>query len=664
MQDVTGTDSALGEVAAGRLLGARYRLLRRIASGGMATVHLARDELLERDVAVKVLHPHLADDPSVLARFRTEARHAAALVHPHIVHVYDQGDEALPFIVMEHIDGPSLREVLQRHGRLTPAEALSVIEPVCLALERAHAAGVVHRDIKPENVLVDLDGRTKVADFGIARALSETNHTQTGALIGSVHYLAPELVEGREASFATDQYAVGVLLFELLTGRRALTAETPMAVALRHGREPIPPPSSVIDDLAPEIDAVVETATAMDPDERFADLRSLVAALHAAVPEGPAPVVVERPGEGLGDRTLVIPPGPAEGADDLATFPPSGTAPHRAEPREQREEPARRRGTGIRILVTVLATLLVLATLAGGAYATWSYVIAPVQQVPALAEADAEAARTTLAGLGLELVIAAEEPSREVAEGAVLSQDPAPGAELRRGGTVAVVLSTGPAVVEVPETIGRPLAEVQALLAAAPLHLRVDRVDESYHDTAPAGTVIGMAPSAGTQVRQDSGVILNVSLGVEQVEVPDLSGMTREQAEAALAEARLGIDVSEDWSDDVPERGRVISQDVDAGAEVDVGSTVEVLVSLGPLTVTVPDVEGQGIEAGAQAVRDAGLEVRIIEEPRPYLGPFPRGEVGRVELQDEEPGSRLRRGSRVTLYTYVERGAPADSDDD
>lgn len=666
MQDVTGTGTAVGEVAAGRVLGDRYRLLGRVGTGGMATIYRAWDETLERHVAVKVLHPHLADDASVLARFRTEARHAAALVHPHIVHVYDQGDAALPYIVMEYVDGPSLRQVLHDRGRLSPAEALSLVEPVCLALARAHAHGVVHRDIKPENVLVTADGVAKVADFGIARALSETNHTQTGALIGSVHYLAPELVEGRHASFASDQYAVGVLLFELLTGRKALTAESPMAVALRHGREPIPAPSSVTPDVSPAIDAVVARATAMDPAARYPDLADLVADLAAAVPGGAAPVVVARSDAPGDERTLVIPPSGALDLDEDDTFPPvepgSGTAvlPLGASPAMP---PAPRR-RGRRLLVVGVMTLLLLGLLSGGAVAAYHFVIAPMQSVPMLAQADAEEARATLAGLGLDLAISGEETSRTVAEGAVLRQDPPPGAQMRRGGTVRVAVSTGPAVVELPRTISLPIEEARALLEGEPYFLRIDRVDESYSDTVPAGIVAGQAPEGGTDVRQGAGVILNVSLGVEQVVVPDLVGMSAEAAEEALADARLTADVSSEYSDDVPEAGMVVRQGTEADTEVDVGSTVEVVVSRGALTIRLPDVEGSGITQGVADLEALDLEVRVVTQPIPRVGPFRRGQAGRVEAQVPRPGEAIQRGQRVDLYTFVEDGGGDEDDDD
>jgi beta-lactam-binding protein with PASTA domain/serine/threonine protein kinase len=682
MQPVTGAEDAVredgpngdpgddrfGEVAVGSVLGGRYRLEERIGAGGMATIYRSWDTTLERMVAVKVLHPHLADDPSVLARFRTEARHAAALVHPHIVHVYDQDpDPARPYIVMEHVDGPSLREVLNARGRLTPPEALALVEPVCRALSRAHAADVVHRDIKPENVLVTGDGVAKVADFGIARALAETNHTQTGSLIGSVHYLAPELVDGKPASPASDQYATGVLLFELLTGRKALPAESPMAVALRHGREPVPAPSEHVSDVSPELDGVVARATAMDPEDRYPDMGAFVSELAAAIPGGPEPVVVSGHDRDDGSRTLVIaPPGDL---DDEPTFPPVGTA-GRTRPSpastERSDEQARRapRSRGRRLLIVTGAVVVLLALLGAASYATWNYVIAPVQVVPSLDGLSEDAARTELAGRGLDLTVSGSRHDRLTAEGTVLEQDPVPGTELRRGGEVAVVVSEGPAPVTVPAVVDLALEEARAALEGDPYHFTIANVAEEHHDTAPVGTVINQDPAPGSELRQGDEISLIVSLGIEQVTVPDLSGMTREQAEEALTAAQLTGEFTEEHHDEIPE-GQVLSQAVAPDEQLDKGSVVPVVVSLGPAPFRLPDVRGRDIDEAAAELRALGLEVRVVPIPRQRIGPFRRGEIGLVEEQYPVPGDDVfvRRGDAVDLWTFSEDAEDADDED-
>ena len=644
MDTTSGPDVAAGSATVGNLLAGRYRIVARIGAGGMATIYRARDETLDRDVAVKVLHGHLADDADLLERFRTEARHAASLLHPSVVNVFDQGAADLPYIVMEYVDGPSLRQVLADRGRLTPGEALSVVEPVCHALARAHASGLVHRDIKPENVLIAPDGTPKVADFGIARAVAETGHTQTGALIGSVHYLAPELVDGREATAASDQYAVGIVLFELLTGRKPLPADSPMAIAVRHAREDIPAPSTFVSDSSRALDRVVARATHNDPAKRYPDLGAFVAALRAAVPGGPQPVAVHA-GNGA-ERTLVI---PAESAETVslpaATDDDSVPAPPRRRRRDQRA--GRRRGVG------VLALVLVLGAVAGGVFAAWHFLIAPPTGVPALTGLTEEAAAEELDRLGLGLTVADSAHDFDVPDGHVLRQDPPAGTELRRGSAVAVVLSAGRAPTSMPAVGGMERDEAVALLEG-PEHRFEIEFHEGYSPTVPAGHVQAQAPDEGTALTQGDTVIVNISLGVRQVPVPDLAGMGREEAASVLADAGLVGEFPGEYSDEFPEPGAVIRQSVPPGEEVDEGSTVTVTVSRGPASVRVPDVRNDPVADAVAAIEAAGLVASVQSEPRPRLGPFPAGRIGRVEVQDPAPGTTLRRGQTVTLYTFTD----------
>jgi eukaryotic-like serine/threonine-protein kinase len=661
-------DSALGTGRGllGQVLANRYRIVERIGAGGMATIYRGHDESLERDVAVKVLHGHLADDDGLQARFRTEARHAAGLLHPNIVNVFDQGVADLPYIVMEHVDGPSLREILLQRGLLTPAETLSVMDPVCQALARAHTAGVVHRDVKPENVLIGRDGAPKVADFGIARAVAETSHTQTGTLIGSVHYMAPELIDGQEATPASDQYAAGVLLFELLTGRKPLTADTPMAVAVRHTRERIPPAGEFASDIPKAVDRVILRATEPDPSRRFPDMLAMAAALRAAVPGGASPLVVRRDGER--GETLVIPPAAQEtmsitAAADVATrqpkgrrrpAPPRGKAPGRGRGRRGR---SRLRTVGI----VLLSLLLLGGAGAGAAWAVWNYVVAPVTEVPGLVGSTEAQAEATLADLGLVLVVDQQVHDLDAPAGEVLEQDPPAGTELRRGEEVEVVVSLGVADQTVPRVVGSPQDAAVELLEGSPYHYEVE-IDEAHSDDVAAGQVISQVPEAGEDLAQRDTVTIVVSLGIEQVEVPDLSGMDRDEAAAALEDAGLRASFEETFSDEVPQAGRVIRQSTAAGQEADKGATVTVTVSRGPLTVDVPNVRGKSLAEGRAQVEAAGLRVRVEEQPRPRIGPFRQGQYGRVEEQVPSPGSRAQRGETVTLYTFSEAAERSDGD--
>jgi len=586
---------------------------------------------------VKVIHEHLADDSEIRGRFYHEARHAAALVHPHIVAVYDQGIDALPngaggtplpYMVMELIDGPSLREVLHQRGRLSPAEALAVVLPVCDALTRAHTRGVVHRDIKPENVLIGEGGLPKVADFGIAHAISATSQTTTGTLIGSVHYLAPELIQGRQSSPASDQYAVGVLLFELLTGRKPLPADTAMAVVARHVKEPIPPPSRFAPHIPAALDEVVLRATALDASLRFPDLLALAAALRSAVPAGAEPVDVG------GNHTLVI---PATGPDRWPAM-----------PVEVGRLPSwRPSGATAR----VLALLLVLA-FGIGLYTVWNRVAGPVRTVPALAGMTLQQAAGTLDRLGLLFVEAGSQPSLRVPEGSVVSHEPPPGTRLRRGETVTIVVSSGPAVVEMPRVLG--LAEDEAREALSRHGFTVTR-EEGYSDTAAEGTVDAQLPDPGAPIREGTGseVAIHISLGKEPVEVPDLSGTDQDEAEELLAEAGLEGSFTREYSDDMPDEGEVVRQSIGGGTTVDKGTTVEVVVSGGPLTVRMPDVRGMPVTEAKAALEAEGFPVTVSGQPRRSFGPLDFGRLGRVEDQAPQPGADVRRGDEITLVTYV-----------
>ncbi len=680
-----GGEYGVGPVRVGEILGGRYRIGRRIGAGGMATIYRATDEVLERPVAVKVLHAHLADDAELQARFRTEGRHAAALAHPHIVGVYDQGVADLPYLVMELVDGPSLRDVLVERGPLSPAEALAVVGPVATALDRAHRTGLVHRDIKPENVLVDgEEGTPKVADFGIARVVAGTSHTQTGALIGSVHYMAPELVDGQEATPASDQYALAVLTYELLTGERPFAGDSPMAVALRHARDRVPAPSSVAPEPPAEVDAVVRRATEHDPADRFGDLVAFATALHAAVPGGAEPVVVHHAGRGGVEHTLVIPAASQETAaleeggrrSAPATPPlpapaPSSAGPAGADPVAREDDRTGDVDAGVdeagadddagggagrrrrRVLLAALALVLLGGIAGGGAWAYWNFVIAPVTAVPdlvGLSEAEAEGAAEEA---GLELVVAGERHDLLTEPGEVLGQDPTDGEERRVGDRVAVALSLGPRPVEMPEVTGLPVDEAAEALEGE--RLVVTRSEEHSDDVAQ-GTVIEQDPEPGNTLHEGDEVALVVSLGVEQVEVPDLRGRQLSEVEGLLADAGLALaeEPTRVWSDEVPTEGEVIDQAVAPGEEVDLGSAVAVTASLGPRTIDTPDVRGDAVEDARAALESRGLEVAVDASPRPTLGPFVRGSVGLVEEQLPAAGEPIARGETVTLYTYTD----------
>ena len=599
------TDALLG-----RLLDGRYRLDAPIARGGMATVYDATDTRLDRPVAVKVMRPGLADDPEFVERFAREARAAARLSSPEVVAVHDQGTDAqtgTAYLVMERVSGGTLRDVLRQQGALPPARALDLLEPVLVALAAAHAAGLVHRDVKPENVLLSADGRVKVADFGLARAIETSSVTATtGFLIGTVAYLAPEQVEHGRTDTRTDVYAAGILLFELLTGTPPYDSESPMTVAYRHVHDDVPPPSRVVEGIPAGLDDLVVRATRRDPVARPVDAGAFLAELRAVradLDHAPAGPVVRK----AGAPTLVV-------------------------PRSQlvQQEPARGRR---RLVLGLLAALVAVAAAAGGWWAlVGRYTDAPA--VVGLTEAQARE-RLTAAGFTVE-----ERPavhSDRVREDHVVDQDPVADGRVVEGGTVTLTTSLGPDRREVPEVAGRSREEASAALEE--VGLAVGRVSEAFSEL-PVGAVVGTDPAQGQSLPPGTEVALVLSKGVEMLGVPDVQGASRADAERAITDAGFTPKVGEVFSEDV-EKGRIADQSPSSG-RAPRGSEVLLEVSKGPELVTVPDVVGQDREAAEQALEAAGLAVRVVAIPGP----------GRVRSTDPDAGAQVRKGARVTMYVF------------
>ncbi|GAB3250859.1 Stk1 family PASTA domain-containing Ser/Thr kinase [Alteromonas gracilis] len=683
----------------GRLLDGRYRIEDRVARGGMATVYTAMDTRLDRIVAVKVMHPGLGDDEEFARRFQREARAAARLSHHDVVAVYDRGEDpdvngGTLYLVMEYVPGRTLRDVVRAEAPVSPARALSLIEPVLSALSAAHAAGLIHRDIKPENVLIADDGRVKVADFGLAKAINtETQATSQGVLIGTVSYLSPELVVDGTADARADVYAAGVILYELLTGQKPHQADSPIQVAYKHVHEDIPPPSRLAPRLPAYVDALVARATARDAALRPADAGVLlhhVRRVRSAVDQGvtvddelaaelrPGRVVVDRfedtddkmPGvivdpssphaaEQLSDADLARPEGDEEWSDEVFDqehhtsryHRPTSVQPAVAAPvRPTRSGPARsgptrptavapsaprRPGRDRRRLVLVLAAALLVVALGGLGY--W-WTVARYTQTPALLNLDRAAAGTTAEEAGLGVDVVGNDFSETVERGLVLRSNPSPGERILEGGTVEVVLSRGPERYEVPALRGRSQDEAQQLLADT--NLTFGRSTERYHEQIPEGDVIRTSPVAGTSLRRDAPVDLVVSRGKRPIDVPDVTGETAETARTTLTELGFEVEVTRAFSDDV-EQGRVISQDP-ADGTLFRGDTVTVEISRGSRTVEVPDVRRMGVEEATRVLTEAGFEVRT-RESEVYIG------LQFVLRTDPEPGEEIRRGSVVTL---------------
>jgi len=624
----------------GKTVGSRYEIRALLARGGMATVYEAVDLRLDRQVALKVMHPHLAADPGFVARFEREAKSAARLAHPHVVGVYDQGEaDGLVYLAMELIPGRTLRDVIREYGPLTSEQALVLLEPVLEALASAHAAGLVHRDIKPENVLISHDGRVKVDDFGLARAVatSETNAT-AGMLIGTVAYLAPEQVERGHADERTDIYAAGICLFEMVTGQVPHAGDTPLSVAYQHVNADVPAPSSVMPGIPLEVDAIVRTATRRDPNQRYrssadflADIRRTRAALPAPTPFIDTPAM---------NDTLVVGTGVpvADGYDDHHGYTDAyeGDAEYEHEYDDEYDDYPRRRRSGVR---AVIAAVVVLA-IAGAGFAGWWLAAGPgtYSPTPDVIGQTFDQATSSLSVDGLTLTATAEEYSESIPAGSILATEPAPGDGIRPGGTVEAVVSLGPERYAVPDVRGSTPTEATDAIVAAGLATG-GRV-EAFDDTVPTGQVARTDPAIGDPVPPDTPIDLVISKGPEPVELPDITGKKQSVATKRLEEAGLQVTATKEFSTSVAE-GRIVSMSPKAATVVDSGSTVELVVSKGPPPVEVPNLIDMRRKAAVEELQRLGLTAKIDD-----------GEVTRLNRvfdQTPSPGELVPRGTTVTL---------------
>jgi serine/threonine-protein kinase len=661
----------------GRLLDGRYLVGPQVARGGMATVYEATDTRLDRTVAVKVMHAGLGDDDEFSRRFRREAQAAARLAHHNVVAVFDQGDDdGTLFLVMEYVPGITLRDLIRTEAPMSPARALTVIEPVLSALGAAHRAGMIHRDVKPENVLLADDGRVKVADFGLARAVnSETQHTSTGVLIGTVSYLSPELVVDGHADARSDVYAVGVLIYEMLTGQKPHQADSPIQVAYKHVHEDIPPPSWLMPSLPPYVDALVARATARDTSLRPADatvllhqLRRVRHALEHGVLDDPELTADLAPATGRdrdpfadtdgqlpraiidlsraderGGRsdsvtdevydqereptsTLARSPLVGAGGGGARTLErPSAVQPLPPRPRRSKRGPL--------LLVMLLVTALLVGL--GG----WYFGVARYTTTPGVINMTRAAAKVEVVRSGLAFDVTGTGYSETVAKGSVLRTDPAPGSRISKDGTVRAVVSLGPERHAVPKVDGRTLDDAQAMLQGS--HLSFGRAIEKYSDTVQKGRVIKASPGVGTDLRRDTAVDLTVSKGQKPIEVPDFTGKAADDAEKALDALGLEVDSTSTFDDHVA-KGKVIAQDPTDGTLFK-GDTVGLTVSKGPELVEVPRVVAMGQGAAAKRLEEAGFTVRYRQSAT-YLG------LHYVLRSDPSAGSMVPKGSTITLY--------------
>jgi eukaryotic-like serine/threonine-protein kinase len=599
---------------------ARYQILSKVASGGMGEVYRARDSVLARDVAIKVLHRNLAGDPGFIERFRREARAAALLSHPNIVAVHDWGSttNGTYFMVMEFVRGRNLRDLLTHYGRFEPQQAVEVLAQMLAALEHAHRHGIVHRDVKPENVLLTPEGQAKVADFGLARAFAESRISQApGTVTGTVQYLAPEQIQGDPADPRTDLYATGVVAYELLTGHVPFTGETSLAIAYKHLSDRIPAPSEAEPDVPPELDRIVLQATEKDRERRPAsagDMRDELLAMAGSTPSAPS----------LGEMVREL-PADAHAEEDRAF---TVTIPQRLSPK------ARRRRLGRRLAVTLMALVLVI----GGGLAGWTYVIPHYTHVPSVAGLTQRAAAARMDAAGLNAQFGPPEPSTSVPEGQVIKETPAAGAKARKGTDVLLVLSAGLPLRTVPAVSQEPLAQATSDLEGQGL---VVDVRHAYSDSVKRGLVIDQNPSADQQIPYGSKVTITVSDGKQPVEVPNLLGQSSANAQALLDARKFKVTTSDAYSTTVAV-GDVIRQRPGGGTVAALGSTVHLVISLGPKTFAMPSVIGRPSGDAVALLEQAGLHVRVQHIPNSTGDTV----VGQIPGRD----AIVEQGQTVTIF--------------
>ena len=640
----------------GRLIDQRYRVTRRLARGGMATVYVAQDERLERPVALKVMHPHLAESDAFVERFHREARAAARIVHPGVVSVFDQGVvSGQGFLVMELIDGTNLRALLNAQGAFTIPQALRYTTDILEALRAAHRMGVIHRDIKPENILVPTDGPAKVADFGLARAVSEGSTSATGNMLGTAAYIAPEIAQTAKADARSDLYSVGIMLYEMLTGAVPWADESPLQIASHHVSDDVPSPSATLPWIPREIDDLIAALTARNPANRCADASDaldLVARAAASIPSDIANRRAEvahedsRSGsETTALNTEVMPtqltqamPAPAVTTVTALPTATAVTTVHASTPTETPsagELPAKMSTRAI--LLAVIAFLLIVAASFGGSwwwteYGPGSYLTMPTTTGRDLADVQAD-----LGAIGLASSVE-EEFSDDVQSGIVTHSDPDGGSSVHKSTNVQLYVSKGIDMKDVPNVVGKGQDEASRTLADAGLALGA--VTDAYSEEVPPGQVISQSVAAGTSLAHDSTVDVVLSKGREPRTVPTLTGKGASAAKSSIEALGLVASPTEAYSDTVPE-GQVISQQTREGSTVYRGDSVSYTVSKGPEMVTVPDVVGLQRQEAHDKLEGAGFTV----QEDLILGGF----FNTVRSSDPAGGSKVKKGSTVTI---------------
>lgn len=628
----------------GEIIDGRYQLTRVVGSGGMATIYAAIDLRLDRQVAVKIMHSHLAQDEQFVSRFIREAKAAASLSHPNIVAVLDQGwnqgGSPCVFIVMELIEGATLRDYLIEQGSLSPERALSIITPVASALAAAHKLGIVHRDIKPENILVSKEGRIKIADFGLARGalLGNTMTAESSVILGSVSYLSPEQVQRGVADARSDIYSLGIVLFEILTGQKPYQGEDPVQVAIKHVNERVPAPSTLKPGLSVEIDQLVLSATDIDPDKRPRDavemlekLRELSEKLdprkrQLSLELDLPPLAIKEAGKRDGAKRL------RRDKDREVEIPKN----QEAAVKKEKSSSIAKKALSKRVKRNRQIAALIAIALGIG---IWYVIVGPGSKVivPSLAGLTVKEATSELADLGLDLKVEREEFSEDIPENRVIKSSPAGGGRISPDGTVEVTISKGKERYIVPTLQGLKIEIAEGLISDN--NLVVGEIIEEFSSEFPKGFIMRSSPAAGERIKRDSQVTLYLSKGVEQVGVSSYQGKSGEQALNELTEAGFEVETKYVFSEDLP-IGAVVSQ-IPSGGDIDKGSVITLTVSKGSQFVFIPNVFSLSEAKAIDTLKDLDLKVVVKK-----VGNKKTKVVTNIS---PKVGDKVKRGSTVTI---------------
>ena len=624
----------------GELIDGRYQLLRQVANGGMAAIYEAIDTRLDRKVAVKIMHSHLAQDDAYVSRFIREAKAAAALSHPNIVAVQDQGwnQNGVPavFLVMELIEGHTLREYLNERGRFEIKDAINYLTPILSALSAAHALGIVHRDVKPENIMISNEGRVKVADFGLARGevIGSTMTAESSVILGSVSYLSPEQVQRGIADSRSDVYAAGIVAYEMLIGEKPFSADSPIQIAYMHVNEEVPRLRSKRKEVPKALDDLIARATSKNPDDRprtASEFLDQLAQIQVDLDpkKNQMSLGLDLPVEPIREKTQkkeVANSEPVVKEEKVETT-------RQLRRKEEKRKRASKRVRRNRKIALVLA-------IAVGVAGWWS-LVGPGSQVvvPSTVGATYEEAVSVLQPLGLTAAVIENRFDEEIAKGSVIESNPSGGGRVQANGTVNFIVSKGPERYTIPKTTGLTVSAAQNAISRFPLEILA--INETFSDEIPKGFVIQTRPESGTSVKRDSQVEIVVSKGIEQINLVSYLGKSGEQALNELTEAGFDVEPTYAYSENVLELA-VISQNPAGGSALDKGAKVSIVISKGPRYTFIPEtIIAMESVAAQNLLKSLGLKPKVISTGR--------NRVKYVISVSPVKKTKVERGSVVTI---------------